>query len=46
MPFEWHAKKAESNLEKHGVSFDEAATVSEISKTHFFEDGCRNEFSG
>lgn len=27
MPFEWHAAKAESNLKKHGVSFDEAATV-------------------
>jgi hypothetical protein len=25
--FEWDAKKAEANLAKHGVSFDEAATV-------------------
>jgi uncharacterized DUF497 family protein len=25
--FEWYAAKAESNLEKHGVSFDEAATA-------------------
>jgi len=25
--FEWDAEKAESNLQKHGVSFDEAATV-------------------
>ena len=25
--FEWHGKKARSNLEKHGVSFEEAATV-------------------
>lgn len=27
MPFEWHPAKAVSNLEKHGVSFEEAATV-------------------
>ena len=27
MKFDWDAKKAESNLHKHGVSFDEAATV-------------------
>jgi len=25
--FEWDAEKAESNLQKHGVSFEEAATV-------------------
>jgi len=25
--FEWHPAKAERNLEKHGVSFEEAATV-------------------
>lgn len=27
MNFDWDQKKAESNLRKHGVSFDEAATV-------------------
>ena len=27
MKFEWHPPKAESNLAKHGVSFEEAATV-------------------
>jgi len=27
MIFEWNEKKANSNLKKHGVSFDEAATV-------------------
>ena len=27
MNFEWDANKADSNLSKHGVSFDEAATV-------------------
>ncbi len=26
MKFEWDPKKAESNLEKHGVSFEEATT--------------------
>ena len=25
--FEWHPEKAESNLQKHGVSFEEAASV-------------------
>jgi hypothetical protein len=25
--FEWHPEKAHKNLTKHGVSFDEAATV-------------------
>ncbi len=27
MQFSWDTKKAEANLKKHGVSFDEAATV-------------------
>lgn len=27
MRFEWDPKKAESNLAKHGVSFDEASSV-------------------
>ena len=27
MRFEWHRAKAEANLRKHGVSFDEAVTV-------------------
>ena len=27
MPYEWDQKKAATNLERHGVSFDEAATV-------------------
>jgi uncharacterized DUF497 family protein len=25
--FEWDGKKAQINLKKHGVSFDEAATI-------------------
>ncbi|MDI6782082.1 MAG: BrnT family toxin [bacterium] len=27
LKFEWDEKKAEANLKKHGVSFDEATTV-------------------
>lgn len=27
MPFEWNAQKAATNLRKHGVSFEEAASV-------------------
>jgi uncharacterized protein len=27
MRFEWHTQKAESNLQKHGVTFEEARTV-------------------
>ena len=27
LTFEWDARKAATNLEKHGVSFDEAVTV-------------------
>jgi uncharacterized DUF497 family protein len=27
MKFAWHREKAESNLKKHGVSFEEASTV-------------------
>jgi len=30
MPLEWDKKKAASNLKKHSVSFDEAATVFRI----------------
>jgi uncharacterized protein len=29
MEFEWHPAKAQSNLEKHGVSFEEAQAVFE-----------------
>jgi hypothetical protein len=27
LTFEWNPQKAESNIEKHGVSFEEASTV-------------------
>jgi hypothetical protein len=38
MKFEWHAKKAESNLKDHGVSFEEAATVFNDSWQENFPD--------
>ncbi|MBT0585972.1 BrnT family toxin [Alteromonas sp. SM 2104] len=34
MNFEWDSAKAESNIRKHGVSFNEASTV-------FFDDLAR-----
>lgn len=27
MPFEWDEEKAKTNIDKHGVSFDEATSV-------------------
>ncbi len=36
--FEWDANKAESNLKKHGVSFEEAATVFADSKSLTIDD--------
>ena len=36
--FEWDSNKARSNLIKHGVSFDEAATVFDDSFARIFDD--------
>jgi uncharacterized protein len=36
--FEWDPEKAESNLQKHGVSFQEAATVFGDSLSYTFDD--------
>jgi uncharacterized protein len=36
--FEWNNAKAKSNLSKHGVSFDEAATVFDNLLARIFED--------
>ena len=38
MTFEWDLKKAESNLTKHQVSFEEAMTVFDDPGYLFFED--------
>jgi uncharacterized DUF497 family protein len=36
--FEWHGSKATANKRKHGVSFDEAATVFADTLAHVFPD--------
>lgn len=36
--FEWDAKKAKSNLAKHGISFEEAATTFKDEDQITFED--------
>lgn len=38
MKFEWHWAKAAANLRKHGVTFDEAATVFGDILSHVFPD--------
>lgn len=38
LKFEWDKKKAESNLKKHGVSFDEATTVFRDPLAAIFDD--------
>ena len=38
MEFEWDSKKAKSNLRKHRVSFDEAATVFADALAAIYED--------
>jgi len=37
--FEWDSAKAQSNLEKHGVSFPEAATVFADPMAVYLDDG-------
>ncbi len=40
MEFDWDGQKAENNLKKHGVSFDEAASVWEdYFNIEFFDEG-------
>lgn len=36
--FEWDAKKADANLKKHGVAFDEALTVFADTLARIFDD--------
>jgi uncharacterized DUF497 family protein len=38
MEFEWNQQKAKTNLRKHGVSFEEAATVFEDALATTYED--------
>lgn len=43
MRFEWGPSKAESNLQKHGVSFDEAVTVFKDPLAFIFDDTAHSE---
>ena len=36
--FEWNNKKAQTNLEKHGISFEEASTVFADENAVLFDD--------
>ena len=38
LKFEWDSKKAASNVSKHGVSFEEAASVFSDRLAAFYED--------
>ena len=38
MQFEWDSKKANINIKKHGISFEEAATVFEDEQGILFDD--------
>jgi len=38
LKFEWHKKKANTNLKKHGISFDEASTVFNDPLAEIFDD--------
>ncbi|HVQ37180.1 MAG TPA: BrnT family toxin [Pyrinomonadaceae bacterium] len=38
MEFTWNSKKADANLRKHGVSFEEAASVFEDSLATVYGD--------
>jgi len=43
MKFEWHGTKASVNLRKHGISFNEAATVFADTLSHTFPDPDHSE---
>jgi uncharacterized DUF497 family protein len=43
MRFEWDPTKAESNLRKHDVSFDEAVTVFKDPLAYIFDDEAHSE---
>jgi len=42
--FEWDREKAVSNLQKHGVSFDEASTVFRDPLARIFDDEDHSEY--
>ncbi len=43
MRFEWNPTKAENNIRKHGVSFDEAVTVFKDPLALIFDDTAHSE---
>ena len=43
MRFTWDARKAASNLKKHGVSFSEAATAFEDKRGAYYPDALHGE---
>ena len=43
MRFEWDPKKAASNIQKHGVSFDEAVTIFKDPLAFIFDDMTHSE---
>jgi uncharacterized protein len=43
MRFEWDPAKAKSNIQKHGVSFDEAVTVFKDPLAFIFDDEAHSE---
>lgn len=43
MRFEWDPQKAESNIQKHGVSFDEAVTVFKDPLAFIFDNETHSE---
>jgi len=43
MKFEWDSEKAASNIQKHGISFDEAVTVFKDPLAFIFDDITHSE---
>lgn len=43
MKFEWDWKKSESNLRKHGISFEEASLIFEGTRLSWTDDRCDYE---
>lgn len=44
MKFQWDPSKAESNIKKHGVSFDEAVTVFKDPLALIFDDIAHSDY--
>ena len=43
MKFQWDSKKATANVQKHGISFDEAVTVFKDPLALIFDDNAHSE---